>query len=276
MARTEQSLRITDAYRARLLELQRRASAATTDGWTHVDIANLDATHSAWLQRATAMLAVLQTAGVRLTAAYFTAFLSSELQRAAAPAPLDAAHYVGLSRTGKPLAEALGPTTLFTIKQAIRDGRPPEDASRAGLHQAVRLTVSEAPAPARTALADTILTDPHVVGWRRVTSGGCGACLAAATVSYGDHEPFQIHDNCQCSAEPIISDVPDHAPRPDGHDIFNGWSVAEQNARLGHEKAQLVRSGRVSLHDLLAVSPMAAMPDQITEAPLEALQAQTA
>jgi hypothetical protein len=126
-------------------------------------------------------------------------------------------------------------------------------------------------AAARGALLEGIRTDERIVGWRRVTSGGCGACLAAATRTYADHEPLRVHDDCRCGAEPIIRDIPDRAPRPDGHQIFDAMNVAQQNAALGHTTAQLVRAGDVPLSDLIEVNHMAAIPDVITQAPIQAL-----
>jgi hypothetical protein len=210
---------------------------------------------------------------VRLTGAYLTAFLRSELGRPVTGPAIDPGAYVGSSRTGKPLDVAIT-DTVITVKKAIAAGHPPNDAFDVGRAQAERLAITETMDTARAALSDSIHSDPRIVGWHRVTAGGCGACLAAATRTYRDHEPLRVHDNCRCGAEPIVADVPDRFPRPTGHDIFDGMTVAQQNAALGAPTAQLVRSGKVPLHDLIAVSPMEAIPDQITQAPLKALQDQ--
>lgn len=272
MARTERSLQITDAYQARLLELQRRGTRAIADDWARVDPAGLDTTHPAWARRAAATLTVLQAAGVRLTAAYVAAFLASELERPVAPPTLDETRYTGVSRAGKPLAEALIPPVI-TVRQALAVGKKPADAHREGLHHAVRLASSETLAPPRAALADTIATHEDITGWRRVTSGGCGACIAAAAHPYSKSQPMRVHDHCKCTSEPIVRDVPDRLPRPNGHEIFDAMTASEQDELLGAEKAKLIRSGQVPLTALIATSPMAAIPDAITEAPLEALQA---
>ena len=52
-----------------------------------------------------------------------------------------------------------------------------------------------------------IREDPRTLGWRRVTRGGCGACLAAAdnTVQIGD---LKVHPHCECTAEPVVTGVP--------------------------------------------------------------------
>jgi hypothetical protein len=73
---------------------------------------------------------------------------------------------------------------------------------------------SRSPRPwhtARAALGDGIRTDERIVGWHRVTAGGCGACLAAATRTYATHEPLRVHDGCRCGAEPVVATS---RPRP--------------------------------------------------------------
>lgn len=275
MPRNARSLRITDIYRQRLVELRDRGATMIERDWQLVDVDNLDRSHPDFARAAAAGLAALQTTGVRLTAAYLTAFLRSELGQPVAGPPRSATRYAGTARTGRPLTAALVPT-LITVKHEIANGKTPVEAGRAGAHQAVRLAMSETMAPARAALADTIRADARIVGWNRVTAGGCGACLGAATRTYGPDEPLHVHDGCRCSAEPVIAGVPDSVTRPDGHHLFNHLTVEQQNTLLGDEKANLIRSGRAPLDALVAVSPMVAIDDQITEAPLEALQAQTA
>lgn len=88
-----------------------------------------------------------------------------------------------------------------------------------------------------------------------------------------DDSSIEVHDNCQCSAEPVIRDVPDDIHRPTGSAMFDELSDEQQDQLLGPDKAHLVRNGDVPFHALVARSPMNAIPDQITEAPLEALHA---
>lgn len=272
MPRSPRALQITDTYRNRLVTLRDRGAAAVAGDWAAIDMSRLDDSHAAWARRAAATLTTLQAAGVRLTAAYLTAFMRAELERPVALVDIEPSRYAGIDRTGRPLAAALTPT-IITVKKAIGTGVAPDDAIRRGLHQATRLAMSEAIAPARAALADTIRSDARIVGWQRVTGGGCGACLAAASRTYGDHEPLEVHDGCRCGAEPIIADVPQDTPRPTGPDLFDQLTSTQQDALLGPDKAKLIRDGHVAFSDLIEVNHMAAIPDQITEAPLAALQA---
>ncbi|HTE62876.1 MAG TPA: hypothetical protein VK631_21155, partial [Solirubrobacteraceae bacterium] len=110
----------------------------------------------------------------------------------------------------------------------------------------------------------------RVIGWRRVTRGGCGACLAAADniVQRGD---LKVHPHCECTAEPVLAGVSDSIVRPSGREVFASWPQEQQDALLGPEKAALIRSGEVPFERLIAPQPMAIAPDGLTEAPLAAL-----
>jgi hypothetical protein len=267
------SLRITDTYRHRLIALRDHAATVARRAWTQLDPEDLDATHSAWVATTATTTEAIQHAGLQLTAGYLAAYLTSELQDRVSPPALDPARYAGRSRDGRPLTETLG-ATLISVKAALADGTPISDALAAGAGRATRLVGSETIAAPRAALSDEIRADSRIRGWRRVTAGGCGACLAASSETHGDDEPLPVHDGCRCTAEPIVADEPDRYPRPTGRELLDRMSADEQDALLGAEKAQLLRSGAIDLHDLLSHSPMAAIDDQITETPLKDLRGQ--
>jgi hypothetical protein len=269
---SHRSLLITDAFRQRLVSLGALAEAHTLAAWRTVDLADLDGTHAAFVAQATVTVTAIQARAAALAHGYLTAFLASELGHPAAPPPTNPAAFAGVARTGRPLAEAFAPTVI-TVKTALGEGLDPGASLERGQHRARRLAGAEALAAGRGALMDGISTDERIVGWERATSGGCGACIAAATRTYGPDEPLPVHDNCQCTAEPVVADVPNRAPRPDGADIFDGMSREAQDQLLGPDKAELIRSGRAPLHSLIEAEPMAEIPDQITEAPLQTVRA---
>jgi hypothetical protein len=76
-----QSLRITDTYRQRLRILRARAIVIARAEWAKLDPADLDGSHDRWVATVAATLTELQRGGARLSAAYLSAFLSSELGR---------------------------------------------------------------------------------------------------------------------------------------------------------------------------------------------------
>jgi hypothetical protein len=270
MSASARSLLVTDEYRKRLRLVRRQATLAATAAWV-LDPADLDGSHALWVARTTPLLTELQRSGARLSIGYLTAFMQSETGRRIPPPTVDDSHS-GRARDGRPLAEALVPS-LYTIKAAIGDGRPAEQAIKLGLDRALSVIGEESVAPARASLAGGIEQEPRIIGWRRVTGGGCGACLAAATGAIqADDETLEVHPSCSCSKEPVLGDVPDTVRRDTGHDMFRALSAPEQDALLGHEKATLIRDGHVPFDRLIQRERFAVLPSGLTERPLQDLQ----
>jgi hypothetical protein len=273
MPANQRSLHITDNYRRKLAHLRLQAAVVTRRNWAAISPADLDGTFPGYVAATAPALTELQRAGGRLSLAYLTAFLTSETGRRV-PTP-DVAVVAGQARDGRPLADALVPP-LFTVKQQIGAGHEMAAALTMGLNRALRTASEEAIAPARASLSDGMRAEGRVIGWRRVTGGGCGACIAAATGAiHADDEALEVHPACQCSTEPVVADVPDRVQRPTGPQIFEGMSAQEQDQLLGSEKAELIRSGVAALQDLIQRDHMAVIDDGITEAPLSALQHQS-
>jgi hypothetical protein len=271
------SAALTDNYRRILFAIRQRATAATAAQWGAIDGANLDASFRTWLVAATAITSTLQAQAVVLTEGYFNAYISSELGRRPATSPtVRPTEYAGTARDGRPLGQALAPA-LYTVKMAVAQARPIDQALQMGLHRATRNIAGEVVSPARLALTALMTESDHVEGWKRVTSGAaCGCCLGASTGAiHPVDDIMKVHEHCRCSAEAVVRDVIETVRRPSGTDIFNGLSSTAQDAlfagRGGAAKADLVRNGDIELHDLVSPSPMATRADDITETPLEAL-----
>jgi hypothetical protein len=270
MPGSPRSLTITDAYRTRLNALADRLGALTLTQWKRVTPTDLDGSHADWLAATVAMLDAAQRAGVHLTAAYLASFIGSELGRSPFELPrIDETRFAGLAEDGQALEVPLG-KTLIGVKSLLKGGKTPEEALKQTGARAVRLASAAVMAAPRAALADQIATHPMLAGWQRVTHGGCGACLAAAAHGYDRHEPMHVHAHCHCTAEPVVRDVPDTAPRATGPEIFHRMTAEQQDSALGPTAAQLVRQGRLAWPDLIAVSPMQIGADYITQAPIEA------
>jgi hypothetical protein len=272
MPGSERSLEITDAYRARLAALTHRVGTFAAVTWQQaVNLDDLDGSHASWLATVTVALEQAQRSGVNLTLAYLAAFIASETGRRAVEIPAyNAAGVIGVSDTGQPLAVPLS-KTVIDVKVALKDGKSPADALAGGEQRALRLAETAAMHAPRAALQDQIGTHPMLVGWRRVTAGGCGACMAAAAHGYSKGEPMHVHAHCRCSQEPVVKDVPDRAPRETGPDIFARMTRAEQDQALGPAAAEAVRAGAVAWPDLIGHSPMVMGPPMLTQAPLAAV-----
>jgi hypothetical protein len=271
MPGSERSLQITDLYRDRLALLSDRVAGMVMQRWqSTVTMNRLDEGHAQWLAATVAALEQAQRAGVNLTAAYLGAFIGSELARRVAESPrIEPGRFIGLAEDGQALDVPLS-KTLIGVKAALKDGKPPAEALLEQAHRAVRLSASAVMSAPRAALQDQIVSHPMLTGWRRVTSGGCGACLAAASHPYSRHEPMHVHPHCHCTAEPVVRDVPDRAARATGPEIFARMTRAEQDQALGPAAAEAVRTGAVAWPDLIGHSPMVVGDDLLTQAPLAA------
>jgi hypothetical protein len=271
--RSEQSLVITDRYRAQLARLTDLTRGSVTQAWQAIlDPADIAGSHDRWMQRALAVIEGAQRVGITLTDAYIRAYLASELASRAIVQPVVQDPLVGQAAegAGRGLATALIGAKVATLI-AIREGSDFPDALATGLARAERTTHRAVLAAPRMALHEHIKTDGRIIGWRRVTSGGCGACLGDATGAIRPDDSFiDVHDGCQCSSEPVVRNAPDRATRPTGSDIFQALPRAEQDQRLGPEAARQVRDGEIPLSALISFSPMQHMPDQLTQAPVGA------
>lgn len=273
MPATREAVHATDAYRYQLLAIRAQLTRLLIAQWRAVDVVDLNGTYKRWLDAATITLAAAQRHGVQLTTSYLTVFLSAELGKPTTPA----VHIVpdllaGKGMDGRPLDEVLLPA-LFTVKIAIGQRRTFSEALTMGLNRALRTAAVEYEAASRSALDQLLAGDQRVAGWRRVTSGNaCGACLAAATGAIQrEQTTMPVHAHCRCTKEPVVRGVRERYQRPTGRETFDAMTSGQQDALLGVEKADLIRSGQVPFDRLIAEVPMVHAPDGITEAPLQAL-----
>lgn len=263
------ALQVTDVYRRKMALMRDLAQRTAARNWPIINVDNLDATHAEWVARTAPSLTELQRGATRLSNAYLGAYVTRETRRRANP-PVPTDDAVGVSRAGKPLVEALS-SSLIAVKVAIGAGTALDAALALGLGDATRNANEDVAFTARDALSTAIGQSDQVIGWRRVTGGGCGACMAAADgVVMPDDMDIEIHDNCQCTAEPVVRDAPDVVQRPTGHDMFQAMTQDQQDKALGPDAAQLVRDG-LPFRDLIDHSPMEAVSDQLTQAPVGAL-----
>lgn len=273
-ARAE-SAAITGTYRGALLALRERAIALVGNRWRLIDWLDLDRSFAEFLAAAGETVALSQREAVRLTDAYLAAYLSSELGEAVPPQGLDPASFAGRTRDGRPVARVLT-GALFAVKLAILQRRPREQALASGLAHTVRTVRTEVMESSRSALAEAIAREPRVRGWRRVTAGRpCGACLGLAGGLRRTDRGLDVHPSCRCTAEPVLAGVEERFPRPSGRELFDAMTPEEQDALFagsgGAAKADLIRSGKAQLADLIARDERPQWGTVIAEAPLEAL-----
>lgn len=252
------------------MALTDRVSALVMQWWAQVNLDDLPRTHQRWLDQTVAGVQQAQRIGATLSSAYLAAYVATELGKPPSFASsADTAQFIGSAADGQPLDVPLS-KTIIAVRAALKDQKPPAEALAEGATKGTRLATAATMSSARGSLAQQIETPPEVIGWHRVTRGGCGACLASATRLYEAHEPFPVHDHCRCTAEPVVKDIPDRFPRTTGPEIFAAMSRQEQDQALGPAAAQAVREGRVAWPELIGTSPMEIGPNVLTQAPLPA------
>ncbi|MDP3937558.1 MAG: hypothetical protein Q8R92_05405 [Deltaproteobacteria bacterium] len=264
------SFALTDSYRERLNSIHGAVAGLARVNWTRLDPADLDGSYFAWRVVTLATLSAAQGQAAVASAGYGSAFLTAELgeQATALKSPLSA--YVGRSRDGRTLTDALA-SPLIAVKAALKQGQGMQRALRAGQNRALRILWLEIDHAATDSLLRSVDADDRFEGWQRAVRGTCGACLGAATGPSGGLL-FPKHENCQCVVEPRVRGVRDRFPRPTGAALFAAMSQQEQDAAVGPEAAELVRSGAISLRELIGTSPQAQGDDCITQKTLKALR----
>lgn len=277
MPATAEAARTTDAYRVRLIQGRRGMVLAAARLWTLVE-GDLEGSFASWLARTDRLTSAAQANAVTLSDAYAAAYAGAELGEAVAPIGIDAAVFAGRTLDGRPLRAQLA-SALIAVKSALAGGRTFEAASATGRARALRTVSAELDGAADRALDVALDRQPSIRGWRRVSSArACGACLGSVTGAIQKTDSVLLrHPHCRCTKEPVVEGVKESIRRPTGRELFDRMSKVEQDelfaGRGGEAKAELVRSGRVELGDLVSkdAAPISGRPAAITETPLEHL-----
>lgn len=258
MPRSQKSLRLTEAYRSRLVALGKRVEAEARSAWPTIQ--EFDGTD--WPERTARTLSRAQLEAVRLTAGYISAYLRSESGRGTVPA-IDSKKYVGLSRDGRPLREALE-SPLIGTRKALKDGRNPSAALGIGLARGLRFVSFEAVQAGRDALLDAVEESDRFTGHQRAVAGTCAACMALSGTS---GPRFEVHPGCECVPMPVVKGVAQAILLPTGIELFRAKSKVEQEAAIGAEAAALVRDGDADLKDFVSHSHIETQDNYLTQKP---------
>ncbi len=262
MPASPRSLSVTSAYRERVTAIRARVIQAAEREWPRIE--GLDT--SRWPERLAATVAGAQTEAVRAASGYLTAYLSSELGARQRAVSVDSRRYSGVSRDGRPLADAFQ-SPLVGVRVALKDGLPANEALKRGLARATRMVSVDFDHAHRAALTDTLDADPRFGGWERVTSGTCGACLALS----GSSGSFETHPNCSCTPQPVVKGVPNRIPVPSAAVLFDRMTREEQDAAVGTATAEALRAGDVEFDALVQKNRLkTGDTDFITQRPLDA------
>ncbi len=234
-----------------MIRLRRQGQREAKRQWRQVKANDLDGTFPVMQLELT--VSTLQREAARLSSAYLSAFISSELGEPERPPALTV-----WDKTfgGNPLREGLR-SAVIKAKQRIDDGMDPTEATKASgptLIADVGLFIDTA---ARETLRQGMEDDERIVGYQRAVKGTCGACSGDTQYeAFSPNAPvasLNIHPGCLCVAEPVLSGVPNRFPRPTGPEIFDSLSPEKQDEVLGPEAAAMVRNGDAVLADFVHV-----------------------
>lgn len=245
--------------------LGERVVESVTSAFARVDPGDLERSYRRFVPVAVTRISAAQVTAARLSNAYLSAFVFSEVGRRV-PVRVDARPLVGRSRDGRSLTESLeGP--LIGMKAGIKHGRfgTFDEAAGFGLRRVGLLAEMDGKHPGRWVIETAVNESDLFDGWERVTTGTCGACLAVA----GRHRSlrFHVHPACKCVQEPVLKNVELLLPRPTGKQLFDGKTRDEQDAALGAAAAEAVRNG-LPLSALSEVKHVTGEPDWIVQGPV--------
>lgn len=270
MPASERSLRLTELYRSDLRALVDGVQVLADHEWASLDFEDLSASYQPLKERIAVGAARAQRQAVQVTAAYLSAFKSSELGRPQGVPTIDSSRYVGKSFGGRDLLDSLE-HPVVAVLSAIGRGEPdPLGQGRRALILNLDLDVKAA---ARAALQDAMVADDLIEGWRRAVAGTCGACLGASDEStLPPGTPLNIHPNCECVSEPVVRGVRNAVPRLGGAALFSQMTPEKQDAAIGIAAAEKVRQGEAQVHDFIEHQRPGDTPGFIVQRPVEALR----
>jgi hypothetical protein len=216
--------------------------------WRQVKADDLDGTFP--LGQLELTVSTLQREAARLSSAYLSTFIASELGEPERPPALSV---WDKAFGGGDLREALRSAVIKT-KQAIGEGDDPREATnrnRIVLVNDVGLFIDTA---ARESLRQGMEQDDRIVGYQRALKGTCGAC--AGSRSYEAFSPnapvvqLMYHPNCQCVAEPVVTGQPPVKVLDRSGTPVEGMAKYD-SAIHGSARAALATAERKALDDTL-------------------------
>lgn len=201
MAATLAGSRLTEAHRLAQASLGARVTRDLLLLWGLVDPNQLDATVPQWLEAALALIQVRRIESTRMAASYLQTFRLVEAPLAPPFAPVLGARLDPLAA-----ATSMRVTGPISVKRAMVAGKPLAEAAEQAAVNTARAGMRHVLEGGRSTIVETVIADPSVDGFRRVTSGdACGFCAALArrgAVYSARTARFAAHDGCSCSAEP--------------------------------------------------------------------------
>ena len=203
VAPTVQQQQVDAVYRSQRLRLSAVIAAEVAAAWarSHTD-------RQATLKQVIALVTVGQAHTVRLVDAYMAA-KAREATGVGSLKHLNPANYTIEALRGISADIVYG--RPFGAYGAFRnEGADAARAIEAAQASVTKLARTDMQLAQTNSARDWMSQDENVYGWRRVLNGptNCPLCVAAATRIYYRDDLAPIHENCDCSVEPLFGKHP--------------------------------------------------------------------
>lgn len=211
-----------------------------------------------------------QVEAQQAAALFVSAYIAQEADRPAT-LPSIAGDTAGRTATGIPLDRVLASSLGGGLFALLRSGSSAPVAIGAAARAAAILAESEVAAAADREIANQARPEIGVQGWTWSLTGleNCAACLSRADgVVRPMDESMARHPGCDCVRSVRMLDDPRLVEHPTGEALFRRLSPKRQEQTFrtaGKEKAELVRSGQITLADLVKVERHTSWRTIVTE-----------
>lgn len=153
-----------------------------------------------WLERAIPVILDAQRQSVVLTDAY----IGQAMDRR--PLGVNPDDLIGAAVRGGVAPEDELVRPMAATWTALKEGKPWEQAVRAGAVEAARYAVTDVLLASRTTAFAVGQQDKNILGWERVPNpDACELCLIASTQRYTTEHLMPIHERCRCTVSPLSS-----------------------------------------------------------------------
>lgn len=201
------SAELDNQYRAQRLRLRATVLAQIARIWATAQPQSRDAFIAAVLPVVHAGQAVV----VRLVDAFF-ATKTIDATGAGRVKGLDPAAYTVEAIRNQPAAVVYD-RPFGALGYALATGADFAVARAAGGAALEKLASTDLQLAQTYAARDWMSDEPQIVGYQRITSGGCPLCTAAAGRTYRSEDLAPIHEGCRCDVAPVYGDVThEHLP----------------------------------------------------------------
>lgn len=252
MPANERSLKLTDVYQQRTVLLAQQTQEVVSRHVFEIDSDDVAESLKRFVRRAARSIEVGQTRARDMAAGYLRSYVGLETGE-----PLETADAlegnIGTTADGRAIEEVLGATEARFYVDLDEVGH--EEAVRRAEVSARRVAQFEVHDAGVAELLHQIAVSPRVKGWRSKARGTCGGCLGkddGSTSEDGNEGPRPpYHPGCHCIPEPDVDGVDETVARKTGQDRFLEMAQAEQDALIGKDAAELVRTGELGFDDLI-------------------------